>query len=135
MYNSVLLDKDGIVKQVRTLHQIHPVERYILLYTFSARVEEQFRRLFLPFRFYIDEGDALQDLVLAGCDFINQRLRRLCYAELVIVCHKADCDIGAIVQPFLFDKWKAFAWRKIKIPGYSGFSISLQGTVRIPVYG
>ena len=145
VYNSVLLNQNGIIQQVRTTFlssrsSFKKVETYVTLYTFSVCMEGQFTRGFVPYRFDVDDAEpddehhsALQDIILAGSNFIHRQKRMLnpCYAELVVAfankdtCNLADMkDILRDVLNYYNKKcnwpdWKAFAWRKIDTPDNS----------------
>jgi len=136
IYNSVLLNTGGIIQQVRTTFSrafspVQPIDKYITLYTFSPGVEGNFTSSFLPFRFYIDDAEhaPLQEVILAGSHFINQRQHHPCYAELVIAFEGNENfdedEIDHIVRPVLPHRWKAFAWRKARICNNLMIGISL----------
>ena len=136
IYNSVLLNTGGIIQQVRTtfsraLSSVQPIDKYITLYTCSLCVEGNFTSSFLPFRFYIDDAEhaSLQEVIVGGSHFINQRQPDPCYAELVIAFESNEnfdaAEIDDIVRPVLPHRWKAFAWRKAKICNNLMIGISL----------
>lgn len=139
VYNSVLLNKNGIIQQVRTTFLScrsawQKIDRYITLYTFSEFIEQQFAQGYVPFRFEVDDAEpdneyhsALQQIIIEGSSFINQQRKASYqrYAEVVVVfANKDTCnvaDVRGIVRCVLnyynttcnWPRWKAFAWRKI----------------------
>jgi hypothetical protein len=129
VYNSVLLNRSGIIQRVRTTFLssrslLQKVEKYVTLYTYSPHVEGQFMQGYVPYRFEIDDAEpdgenhwALQEVILAGSSFINRQnqLYYSSYAELVIVfTDKNSCNLGEIKDILRnWPDWKAFAWRRI----------------------
>jgi hypothetical protein len=152
VYNSVLLNQNGIIQQVKTTFlssrsSLKSIEKYITLYTFSNCMNEQFTGGYVPYRFDIDDAEpndehhaALQDVILAGSDFIHPQKRVLnpCYAELVVVFANNDAcladDLKKIIRGLLnyynkkcnWPDWKPFAWRKINTRDQVIVAISLE---------
>src|SRR5438105_1061050 len=155
IYNSVLLNKGGIIQQVRTtflstrasLHaSLQKVDKYITLYTFSVCMEGQFTEAFLPYRFEVDDAEPddehhsmLQEVILTGSNFINRQKQasHACYAELVVVfANKETCnenEIKDILRRLLnyynnkcnWPHWKAFAYRKTNVRNTVMIAVSL----------
>jgi hypothetical protein len=139
VYNSVLLNRNGIIQQVKTTFlssrsMLQEIEKYVTLYTFSPHMEGQFTQGYVPYRFEVDDAEpdsenhsALQEIILAGSSFINRQnqLYYSCYAELVIVfTNKHSCNLSEIKDELRsilnyynggcsWTGWKAFAWRRI----------------------
>jgi len=139
VYNSVLLNRNGIIQQVRTTFLssrslLQKVEKYVTLYTFSPHMEARFTQGYVPYCFEVDDAEpdgenhsALQEIILAGSSFINRQsqLHYSCYAELVIVfTDKNSCNLGEIKDVLRsvlnyyngvcsWPSWRAFAWRRI----------------------
>ena len=152
IYNSVLLGENGIIQQVRTTFlssrsALFPVDKYITLYTFSMYMEGKFTEGFVPYRFDVDDAEpgdekhsTLQEVILAGSDFIHRRKQwyHPCYAELVIVfANKDTCnmnEIRDILHGVLnyynnqcnWPNWKAFAWRRVDVQDALAVAVSLE---------
>lgn len=151
VYNSVLLNKSGIIQQVRTTYlssrpALQEIDKYITLYTFSPCMEDLFTEGFVPYRFDVDDAEpdddhhsTLQEIILAGSSFIRRQKQATyyCYAELVVTfANKEKGDLGEVKdiihgvlsyysKKFNWPDWKAFAWRKINAGGSVIVAVSL----------
>lgn len=147
VYNSVLLNRNGIIQQVRTTFLssrslLQKVEKYVTLYTFSPYLEGQFTQRYVPYRFEVDDAEpdgenhsALQEVILAGSSFINRQnqLYDAGYAELVIVfTDKNSCNLGEIKDVLRhWPEWRAFAWRRIIRRNTVMVAVSLEKRVAV----
>jgi len=152
VYNSVLLNRNGIIQQVRTTFlssrsSLLKVDKYITLYTFSPFMENQFTAGFVPYRFDVDDAEpddeyhsALQEIILAGSNFIHRQKQAYqpCYGELVVAFNNKDtCNLNEVKnilrgvlnyynQKCNWPIWRAIAWRKIITPNSVLVAISLE---------
>lgn len=151
VYNAVLLNRNGIIQQVRTTFlssrsTLQEIDKYITLYTFSPCMEDLFTEGFVPYRFDVDDAEpgddhhaALQEIILAGSSFIRRQKQatRYCYAELVVAfANKETGNLGEVKdilhgvlsyykKKFNWPDWKAFAWHKIYAGGSVIVAVSL----------
>jgi hypothetical protein len=151
VYNAVLLNRNGIIQQVRTTFlsscsALQKIDKYITLYTFSPCLEDGFTEGFVPYRFDVDDAEpdderhsALQEIILTGSSFIRrqQQTTYYCYAELVVAfANKETGDLAEVKDilhgvldyysiKFNWPDWKAFSWRKIHAAGAVIVAVSL----------
>jgi len=150
VYNAVLLNRNGIIQQVRTTFlssrsPLEKIDKYITLYTFSPCLEDGFTEGFVPYRFDVDDTEpdddghlTLQEIILAGSSFIHRKKGSYyCYAELVVAfANKETCNLAEVKDilhgvlnyysnKFNWPDWKAFAWRKIHTAGSVLVAVSL----------
>lgn len=152
VYNAVLLNRSGIIQQVRTTFlssrsALQKIDKYITLYTFSPCMEDLFTEGFVPYRFDVDDAEpdddshsALQEIIMAGSGFIRRQKTAsyYCYAELVVAfANKETGDLAEVKDilrgvlnyysnKFGWPHWKAFAWRKIHAAGSVIVAVSLR---------
>jgi hypothetical protein len=155
IYNSVLLNSDGIIREVKTTFLSSPkfarttsvqIDKYIILYTYSLCVSGMFTEAFSRYPFMPDNiaplddtHAAMQEAILSCSGFVNlkTKTRDQCYAELVVFFTAKekydDLYIQRILRKFLNHynstcrqkKWKVFAFRKFTNNNALIVSISL----------